>query len=311
MARSSRMGESLYGRPTFMRPTSDSMAETTDYYQLLGVDETASAEAIKRAYRKLARASHPDRNPGDVESEERFKLLQIAYSVLSHPERRRAYDVSRHDPFGLGGGFDGVLRPNVGRGSAFNRSEGFDPLFSFFFGDETAARAERGADVEAHVRLTFDQALRGGKTDVHLSDGDPIRLTVPKGVRSGLKVRVRGHGRPGSTGERGDLFVTFRVDPSPRFRREGDNLHVVETVSAIEAVVGTTRSITNAYGQTIKVHIPPGTQPGERLRLRGQGVVTKQRTGDLFVEVQVTVPRELSDEQRKTLADTARRLGLL
>ena len=286
------------------------MAETTDYYQLLGVDETASAEAIKRAYRSLARESHPDRNPGDIEAEEQFKLLQVAYSVLSHPERRRAYDVARRDPFGLGGGLDGVLRPSV-RGSSFNRTDGFDPLLSFFFGDDSTPRSAPGTDVEAHVRLTFDQSLRGGKTEVRLTDGEPIRLTVPKGVRSGLKVRVRGHGRPGPSGERGDLFVTFRVDPSPRFRREGDNLHVIETVSAIEAVVGATRSLTNAYGQTVKVHIPPGTQPGERLRLRGQGVVTKLRAGDLFVEVQVTVPRELSDEQREELAATARRLGLL
>lgn len=288
------------------------MAETTDYYQLLGVDATASAEAIKRAYRRRARASHPDHNPGSMEAEEEFKLLQRAYSVLSHPDRRRAYDAARYDPFDLGG-LDGVLRPTMNRStsSPAGGHDGADPLFSFFFGDEPASGTGRGGDVEAHVRLTFDQALRGGKTDVRLSGGESIRLTVPKGVRSGLKVRIRGHGRPGSGGQRGDLFVTFRVDPSPRYRREGDNLHVVETVSAVEAMLGTTRSITSAYGQTLKVQIPPGTQPGERLRLRGQGIATERRAGDLFVEVQVTVPRELSEEQRAELAETARRLGLL
>ena len=96
-----------------------------------------------------------------------------------------------------------------------------------------------------------------------------------------------------------------------RFRREGDNLHVIETVSALEAILGTTRSITNAYGQTMKVHIPPGTQPGERLRLRGQGVETATRRGDLFVEVQVTVPRSLTDAQREALAACARDSGLI
>ncbi|PAP75562.1 DnaJ C-terminal domain-containing protein [Rubrivirga marina] len=286
------------------------MAEVTDYYTLLGVPETASPETIKRAYRSLARDSHPDRNPGDPNAEERFKAVQRAYHVLSDPRRRESYDEARQSLFGgLGGGLDGRSRPSSSRTSPFG-PDGYDPLVSLFFGDEPTP-AGRGADVEAQVKLTFDQALRGGRTEVRLVDGETVRLTVPKGVRSGLKVRVRGRGRAGGTGERGDLYVTFRVDPVARFRREGDNLHVVEIVSAVEAMLGATRSITNAYGQTIKVHIPPGTQPGERLRLRGQGVETDSRRGDLFVEVQVTVPRSLTDEQREALEEAARRVGLL
>ncbi len=283
------------------------MAEVTDYYLLLGVAESATADAIKRAYRSLARESHPDRNPGDPGAEERFKTVQKAYHVLSDPGLRQAYDDARRDPFG---GLDGIARPATGRTSPFGMVDGFDPLVSLFFGDEAAA-GDRGADIEAQVRLTFDQALRGGTTEVRMATGETVRLTVPKGVRSGLKVRVRGRGKAGAGGQRGDLYVTFRVDPVARFRREGDNLHVVEIVSAIEAMLGTTRSITNAYGQTIKVHIPPGTQPGERLRLRGQGVETSTRHGDLFVEVQVTVPRSLTEEQREALAAAAREIGLL
>lgn len=272
------------------------MAEVTDYYQLLGVDETASAAAIKRAYRVLARQSHPDHNPGDRYAEERFKRIQAAYQILSDPEQRRAYDTLRHDPLAMA--FSAV--------STYSRTDGFSPYGSFAYGT-----AGPGADVETQVRLTFDQALRGGTTEVRLHDGESVRLAVPKGVRSGLKVRVRGHGKASVSGVRGDLYVTYRVDPSPRFRREGENLHVVETVSAIEAVLGATRSITNAYGQTIKVHVPPGTQPGERLRLRGQGVATQDRAGDLFVEVQVTVPRDLSDLQREALGRLAHDIGLL
>lgn len=272
------------------------MAEGTDYYQLLGVDETATAVAIKQAYRVLARQSHPDHNPGDVQAEDRFKRIQAAYQILSDPERRRAYDAFRRDPLAMA--FQAA--------GAFNRTNGFDPLGDYVFG-----ATPQGVDVDAQVRLTFDQALRGGTTEVRLYNGEPVRLTVPKGVRSGLKVRVRGHGKASTSGERGDLYVTFRVDPSPRFRREGDNLHVVETISAIEAVLGAMRSITNAYGQTIKVHVPPGTQPGERLRLRGQGVATPNREGDLFVEIQVTVPRDLSDDQREALDRVARDIGLL
>ena len=272
------------------------MAEVTDYYELLGIPETAPPEAVKRAYRALARSCHPDHNPNDAAAEDRFKNVQRAYHVLSNATRRQAYDAARQ-----------VQAAGFGRAQTNGYAR--DPLFSLFFGDEPAPTGV-GADVDAQVRLTFDQALRGGMTEVRLADGDPVRLTVPKGVRSGVKVRVRGRGRSGASG-RGDLYVTFRVEPTARFRREGDNLHVVETVSALEAIVGTTRSITNAYGQTIKATIPPGTQPGERLRLRGQGVETESRRGDLFVEVQVTVPRQLSAEQREALGATAREIGLL
>ncbi|MEM1116566.1 MAG: J domain-containing protein [Bacteroidota bacterium] len=274
------------------------MAQATDYYQLLGVDEAASASAIKRAYRVLARQSHPDHNPDDAHAEDRFKRIQAAYQILSDPERRQTYDALRRDPLAM------AFRA----AGAFASSGITDPLSPSFFGPDAPGP---GADIEAQIRLTFDQALRGGTTEVRLGDGQTVRLTVPKGVRSGLKVRVRGRGKASASGERGDLYVTYRVDPSPRFRREGDNLHVVETVSAIEAVLGAARSITNAYGQTVKVAVPPGTQPGERLRLRGQGVATPKRAGDLFVEVQVTVPRDLSDAQREALRTTAEDIGLL
>ena len=280
------------------------MTQATDYYQLLGVAEDATAVVVKRAFRALAREHHPDRNPGDPTAEERFKLIQRAYHVLSDPYRRQAYDVARLQPLGA---LDASLWSEP-------RTSGprptFDPLTSLFFGDAPPA-TERGADAEAQVRLTFDQALRGGRTEVRLADGSTVSLAVPQGVRSGVKVRVRGRGLSGPNGHRGDLYVTFRVEPTDRFRREGDNLHVVETVSAIEAVLGTTRSITGAYGRSMRVHIPAGTQPGERLRLRGQGVETATRRGDLFVEVRVTVPRQLTDEQRAALEATARDVGLL
>ncbi len=285
------------------------MFEATDYYHTLEIDESASAEAVKHAYRRLALAYHPDRNAGDPVAEERFKSIQSAYEVLVDATRRAAYDRSRHSPFGRGGLFD----------SAGHRASGGSPpapaasrsdVFSFFFNDD-ARTAARGADVEAQLQLTFDQALRGGTTDLPVHSGEPVRLMIPRGVRTGVKIRVSGRGRRADGGTPGDLFVTLRVDPSPRFRREGDHLHIVETVSALEAILGTARSITNAYGQTIRVAIPAGTQPGERLRLRGQGVVTDKRIGDLFVEVNVMVPRELTDAQRAELERAAQAAGLL
>ena len=225
------------------------------------------------------------------------------------PARRAAYDRTRRTPFGRSSLFDAPGRHEAGpRG-----------VLDFFFNTEAPAR---GSDVEAQLQLTFDQALRGGTTDLPVHSGEAVRLVVPRGVRSGVRIRVSGRGAPahgglahggpahgglahgglahggaGPGGTPGDLYVTLRVDASPRFRREGDHLHLVETVSALEAILGTARSITNAYGQTIRV--------------RGQGVATDKRTGDLFVEVSVTVPRALSDAQRAELERAARAAGLL
>lgn len=297
------------------------MAEITDYYQTLGVDEGASAEDIKKSYRRLAREHHPDRNPDNPGAEERFKAVQEAYEVLSDEQKRKAYDRARRNPFASAGGFRGSqgfsgspqdvpFEDMFGQGQDMG---GFGSFFSQIFADEprTTRRPARGRDVETQVRLTFDQAIRGGKTELKMQDGEPLRLTIPQGVRSGFKIRVKGRGAPGPSGTNGDLYVTFRVEPSPRFRREGDNLHITETISAMEAILGTTRSITNAYGKTIKVQIPPGTQPSERLRLRGQGVQTPKRTGDLYVEIQVSIPRHLTDEQRNALETCAREYGIL
>ena len=286
------------------------MRETTDYYATLGVDAAAPAEAVKQAYRRLALAYHPDHNPGDDAAEQRFREIQTAYEALVDPARRTAYDRARLNPLRHATFAAASLHGEARGGMPTERAGSHSDVFSFFFNDETPAPA-RGADVEAQLQLTFDQALRGGTTDLPVHGGEPVRLVIPRGVRTGVKIRVSERGKAaGGAGGAGDLFVTLRVDVSPRFRREGDHLHIVETVSAIEAILGTTRAITNAYGQTIRVAIPAGTQPGERLRLRGQGVVTDKRTGDLFVEVNVMVPRELSDEQRAELERTALRMGL-
>lgn len=290
------------------------MAELKDYYDLLGIGERAGPEEIKRAYRNLARTFHPDRNPGDPIAAERFKGILEAYEVLSDPLRRQQYDLLRRAPLNTFGHF-----PTA---AAFGRVDGhvaMDDALGGFFGrlvdeykqalDETHRRPAEHVDTQ--VRLTFDQALRGGKTVITLPDGHVVHVTVPKGVRDGLKIRLKGKGpRTGST-QHGDLYVTFRVAPDPRFRREGEHLHVTETISALEATLGTTRSITNAYGRTIKLPIPPGTQPGERLRLRGQGVATCKHAGDLFVEIAVSVPRGLTDEQRERLRAAAEEAGLL
>lgn len=298
------------------------MAAVKDYYKILGVGEKASTGEIKKAYRDLARKYHPDKNPGDTEAEERFKEIQEANDVLSDDEKRREYDMRRRNPFGQGGGF------STGAGSRFyQRPDGTyvrfesgsdagdgDPLggFTDLFGrmfSGGARTAGRGKDVETLVRLSFGEALAGGKKEVKLPSNERIRITVPKGVHDGFRIRLRGRGENG-LGGRGDLYVTFRVAPSPRFERKGDDLSVIETINVFEAMLGTTREVETAYGKKIKLNIPAGTQPGDRLRVKNHGVETDKRRGDLYVEVRVEVPQGLSDAQKEALREARRDTGL-
>ena len=283
------------------------MLDPSNYYAVLQVREDATGAEIKRAYRTLVQAVHPDRNGGG--SAERFRAIAEAYEVLGDPERRRRYDAMRRDPLAAHLSPAAAAAPDIATGTG--RPDPFSSLFSGLFPHEPPSAAS--LDHEAQVRLSFDQALQGGKTEVRLPSGRLVRLTVPRGVRSQARARIRGYGRahPDRPEHRGDLYVTFRVDQSPRFRREGDHLHITETVTAVEALLGTMRSIQNAYGQTIRVQVPPGTQPGERLRLRGQGVETEDGAGDLFVEIRVTVPRHLTPQQQRKLEVCFRELGLL
>ncbi len=302
------------------------------FYDVLAVAETASDADLKKAYRKLAREYHPDRNPDDKAAEERFKELQEAYETLSDPEKRKAYDFRRRHGGGMpGGGFSGGMggfedvfpRGSGGRYRAnadgtFIRSDPFgapaeeEGVFGDIFGrifsgggagGSAAPPPPRARDTEAEVQLTFEEALRGGAQEFTLGRQN-IRLTVPKGVPNGFKIRLRGRA-PGG----GDLYVRFRVGPHPRFRREGDDLIISEAVTAFEAMLGSQRTVATAYGNRLKLTIPAGTQPGERLRVRGQGVDRGDRQGDLYVEVAVTVPK-LTDEQRDAVRQAAEANGL-
>ncbi len=307
------------------------MPAIPNYYETLGVAEDASAAEIKKAYRTLARTHHPDRNPDNPEAEETFKAVQEAYDVLGDAAKRTQYDQMRRDPFagrGFGGGAGGDGRyyrapdgtyvrvdptgfgPNEGyqfSDDGLGGLGGLGDLFGQFFGGGGAAprgpnpfggapRETRGGDIETRLAISFEESLSGGKTEVALPDGEKVRITIPKGVEDGTKVRLRGKGQTGPGGQRGDLYLTFQVRPDPRFRREGGDLVTTATINVAEAMLGTTRAITTAYGKTVKVTIPPGTQPGERLRLRGQGVKQDDGAGALFVEVEVTVPKSLRDE---------------
>lgn len=315
------------------------MPALPDLYDVLGVAEEASAQEIKKAYRQLAREFHPDKNPNNPAAEERFKQIQQAYDVLGNEEKRREYDTVRRDPYAsFGGSGDGSSRSRFYRnpdgtyvrvestgfggegGFGFGEDSGIADLFERFFGGRGpdspfgGTRTKRpepiGGDVEARLELSFEDALAGGKRQVTLPSGETVRITVPKGVEDAMRVRLRGRGDRGPGG-RGDLYITFVVRPSVRFRREGRNLVMSETVNVAEALLGTTRVLTNAYGKQIRLNVPSGTQPGERLRLRGQGIQTDEGNGDLFVEIRVTIPTKLSDEAKTGVRIWAESEGLL
>lgn len=322
------------------------MPQTEDLYDILGVDEDASQKEIKKAYRKLARKHHPDRNPEDSNAEETFKKIQQAYSVLSDEEKRQQYDAQRRfggggggfggqggrggfgqagggpevrfeqgnfdEMFGGGGGLGDIFESFFGgRGGGGGATRGQDPFSQQRGGRQRQQRRGGGQDLDTKLQLSFAEALEGGRKQVELPTGESIRLNIPKGVRDGYKIRLRGRGQAGPRGQRGDLYVTFEVAGHPRFRRKGDDIHVTEEVDLFEAVLGTERRIPTPYGQHLKLTIPPGTQPGEKLRLKNQGVETDDSKGDLYVEIDVNIPNDLTADQRQTLREAGEEVGLL
>lgn len=313
------------------------MSQPQDLYDVLGVDEDARPEEIKTAYRQLARKHHPDRNPDDPNAEDRFKKIQKAYSVLSDEEKRKQYDAQRRfGGSGFGTGAQGG--PNVGGAQgfedAFGGRGGFGDLFESFFGEGRGQRSPgrdpfgrpqqqrrrqqrpqepTGQDLETTLQLSFREALEGGRKRVELPSGESIRLNIPRGVRDGFKIRLQGRGQrsrqPG--GARGDLYVTFAVGDHPRFERTGDDLSLTTSIGVFDAVFGTEIRVPTPYGQHLQLTVPPGTQPGEKMRLAGQGVRTDDGTGDLYVEIDVDVPTDLSEQQAQVLREAAQQANLL
>jgi len=285
-----------------------------DYYRILGIDPKASPDEVKKAYRKLARKYHPDRNPGDEKAEEHFKEVQEAYDILSSPESRRRYDRRRRDPTGrehvTSGGArfrrapDGTyVRFEEGASGGEDPFGGLGDLFSRMFGAEAGGPVPESVP-EVTVEIEFDQMLRGGKARLRLEGDRTVEIPFPAGVRDGYRVRVRSGGSP-------VRFVRFRIRPHPAFSRDGNDLHATLSVNVFEAMLGASRSLATPYGSTLKVTVPKGTQPGDRLRLRGQGIRTDEGTGDLIVELEVTVPRGLDEAGEAAIREAAKKAGLL
>lgn len=297
-----------------------------DLYEILGVPRDADADALRSAYRKLARRYHPDVNPSDKSAEERFKEISRAYDVLSDPEKRRAYD--EFGEVSLEAGFDAKrarearerFEARFGRAGAGAPpgAEGFefgdlDDLLGRFFGGrgEQAGFRMRGADVAASLELEFLDALRGGTKSLAFAREGPggtvatetLNVRIPPGVRDGGRIRIPGRGAPGmGGGPPGDLWVRIRVRPHPVFVREGDDLHVRVPISVREAVLGAKVEVPLPDGRAT-VSVPPGTDSGRKLRLRGKGARDPETgvAGDLYVDIEIRVPRGLDESAQRRL----------
>lgn len=279
-----------------------------DYYAALGVSPDASQSDIRKAYRKLAQRYHPDNNPGDQAAEDKFKEISQAYDVVGDPKKRKEYDQMRQmlrSGFGrfAGGGSEvrfEDLSDLFGGGRGFG---GIDDILSGFFGGTTRAAGRRGSDLETEITIPFDEALEGVTTSLQVGDRR-IKARIPPGVQHGARIRLAGKGAPGQGGPAGDLYIKVNVGPHPIFGRRGKDLTIDLPVTFAEAALGTEVEVPTLNGR-VRVKIPPGTQSGKVLRVRGKGASGPNFRSDLLVTVQVAVPTRLTREQKQLLEQLA------
>jgi len=378
------------------------MAQTKDYYAVLGVPASATQDELKKQYRKLAAKHHPDKNPTDPKAAERFKEISEAYQVLGDVDKRKQYDEMRR--LGAFGGFgggptqrrSGGAQPGGPGGQNFKFEDfdigglgGFGDIFSSMFGSggqagprQTTSRQrgpERGQDVESQLIIPFRTAALGGKVPIELEVNEEcvtchgsgaapgakitmcpecqgrgtisfgqggfavqrpcpmclgkgtvpsqrcptcngagevrvrknVIITVPAGVDTGTKIRLKGQGGRGmKNGPPGDLFISFQVEPDRFFKREGLDLIAPVPINIAQATLGSRISVTTLDGKKVAIKIPSGTPSGKRFRVRGQGIAKDGQSGDLIVQVDVSVPDKLTDEQEKAMREFAEASGL-
>jgi len=299
-----------------------------DYYETLGVSKTASEDEIRSAFRKLARKYHPDVAKDKKTAEEKFKQINEAYEVLSDPEKRRKYDQlgeNWNQPGGFqpppqwGGGRPGGFRWGSGENGGVEfefGGTGFSDFFEAFFGGgrgrsafggfgQRGTMAERGSDVEADIMVTLEEALHGSTRQVSLRRAgskktETYQVKIPRGVREGQRIRLAGQGEAGERGGKsGDLFLRVRLARHPDFSVEGSDLVHEVKIAPWQATLGDQLIVPTLEGSA-RLKLPPGTQGGQRFRLRGRGLpgVSGQR-GDLYVVAQISVPKKLSERERE------------
>ena len=304
-------------------------------YDVLGVKPDAGEAEIRKAYRKLAKQFHPDLNQGNTAAEARFKEINAAYDLLSDATKRGRFDRGEIDAEGRetfahagaggpGGGFGFGFDPRAGargfRSRGFgaqggrnefrfdfggNGGEDVSDLFAHMFGDAAGAGAARtrGRDRQQEIAVDFLEAANGGKRRLRLPDGRTLDASIPAGVADGQVLRLKGQGEPGlAGGPAGDLLLTVRVAPHPRFRRQGDDIHVTVPISLGEAVEGGRVTVPTIGGQ-VTMAVPAGSNSGRVLRLKGKGI----KGGDQYVTLQVALPEPPDPELAAFLREWSRR----
>lgn len=282
------------------------MAES--FYEVLGVPRDASADAIRAAYRKLARKHHPDVNPGDKAAEEKFKKIATAYDVLGDDKKRAAYD--EFGDASLQNNFDPTKAREYARwqNTRQQRSANFDdgPIefdFAEMFGRSRGPA--RGRDLQATIQIELRQAIDGTELTADIPGQGPVRVRIPPGADTGSTLRVPGKGSPGARGgPSGDLVIEVAVRPHPRLRRDGLDLHLALPVTLDEAYNGASVDVPTFEGPIV-LKIPPRSQNRAKLRVRGKGVPRKDTRGDLIVELDIRMPDKADDALAESLRGSA------
>lgn len=294
-----------------------------DYYKILGLDKNASAEDIRKAYRKFARKYHPDLNPDDKEANKKFQQINEANEVLSDPDKRKKYDQYGQDwkhadqfeqqkqQHANYGGFSGTGAEFYN----FEGAEGFSDFFDSLFGHtaQSGGRRQstkfRGQDAEAQLTINLTEAYRTQQRTFSIN-GKNIRITIPAGVGDGQVIKLKEYGGPGvNGGPNGDLYISFSINNNTRFVRSGNDLYVTESLSLYTAVLGGEITIDTFDGKKVKLKVQPGTQNGTKLRLKGKGfsVYKKENEfGDLYITFNVQIPAHLTEQQKKLFEELAR-----
>ncbi len=282
-----------------------------DYYQLLGVSKTADEKEIKKAYRKLAREYHPDLHPDDKTAEEKFKQINEAHEVLSDPEKRAQYNQfgsqwkqyqqgggNPNDFWGQYGGQRGGQQMNYeDLGNIFGgdgHSSFFDMLFGQMGGAQGGGQRRASRPQEHKVQISLEEAFNGTSRELKWEDGRALNIKLPRGAKSGSKIRFKGKGSNGH-----DLFIIVDVLHHPRYERDGNDLHADVKVDLYTAVLGGKIEVPT-IGKTVKLTIPAGTDSGKVIRLRGLGMPSikkDHKEGSMYAKIRVITPKELSDEE--------------
>ncbi len=309
-----------------------------DYYKILGVSENASADDIKKAFRALAKKYHPDKNKGDKEAEGKFKDISAAYEVLSDSKKKAEYDTMRkygafagaggQHQYARGAGFDPnqfsqffERRGPNGETFSFRMSSAdgfgqFEDILSSMFGgrggsaesifenDLHRTRPRYAPDLTAELPISFMESINGATRTISVGNtGKKLKVKIPRGIEDGGKIRLAGQGQPGYNGQtNGDLIITVKVMPDQNFERKGNDIYTSVTVSFIDAMKGAKTQV-KTLTKTVSLSIPAGTQPGTKMRLKGQGLAIGGKQGDLYVTINVEIPKNLTEKQRKLLEE--------